>query len=316
MDKNETVNFGNITSVQIKYVEMERQLIRINEVGAALVNSLNNLIDGINKLAGLVGAETINGNEITCSVNSKRDSINQFARGQMQKYTDLNTDISTRINDLKYLVGQIFDEDGNKVTVLDENGQEEKKYYQEILNETLKSEEVKNKVVNAGFTYYPEMGKYNDLSFDSNEEKMNTFDSFIYTKAMEAGLTDKEAKMAIVISRWETGNYSKEVQGSPSYNYILSSDNNICGAKGGSGEWANLPHDRNGFNIYETIDQSAEHFMDFLQGGYFNQGLDTFTKMQPKYCPINDPSDTNGVNNYWLSGCKSLYYQLFGEWTD
>lgn len=108
MNESNTVNFGNITSVQIKYVEMERQLIRINEVGDALVNSLNNLIYGINKLAGLVGAETINGNEITCSVNSELDSINQFARGQMKKYTDLNTDISTRINDLKYLVGQIF----------------------------------------------------------------------------------------------------------------------------------------------------------------------------------------------------------------
>ena len=231
MNESKTVNFGNITSVQIKYVEMERQLIRINEVGDALVNSLNNLIYGINKLAGLVGAETINGYEITCSVNSELDSINQFARDQIKNYTNLNTDISTRINDLKYLVGQIFDEDGNKVTVLDENGQDEKKYYQEVLNETLKSEEVKNKVAEAGFTYYPEMGKYSDLNFSSNEDKMNAFDSFIYTKAMEAGLTDKEAKMAIVISRWETGNYSKEAQGSSAYNYILPSDNNICGAK-------------------------------------------------------------------------------------
>ena len=235
---------------------------------------------------------------------------------QIKEYNDLNDEISSNIDDLKLLIGQIFDEDGSIVTVNNEDGTREEKAYQEVLNETLKSEEVKNKVAEAGFTYYPEMGKYSDLNFSSNEDKMNAFDSFIYTKAMEAGLTDKEAKMAIVISRWETGNYSKEAQGSSAYNYILPSDNNICGAKGGSGEWANLPHDRNGFNIYETIDQSAEHFMDFLQGGYFNQGLDTFTKMQPKYCPIDDPSDTKGVNNYWLSGCKSLYYQLFGEWTD
>ena len=145
---------------------------------------------------------------------------------------------------------------------------------------------------------------------------MAAFDNFIYTKAMEAGFTDKEAKMAIVISRWETGNYSKEVKGSDMYNYILPSNNNICGAKGGSGKWANLAHDKNGFNIYDTIDQSAEHFTDFLQGGYFSQGLTSFTKMQPKYCPIDDPSDTKGVNSQWLGGCQSLYYQLFGEWVD
>lgn len=316
MEKNETVDFSNISYVQMRYVEMERQLIRINEEGDKLLNSIHNLSYGINKLAGLVGADTIDGSEIRYSIFTKLNAINSFARKQIKEYNDLNDEISSNIDDLKLLIGQIFDEDGSIVTVNNEDGTREEKTYQEVLNETLKSEEVKNKVAEAGFTYYPEMGKYSDLNFSSNEDKMNAFDSFIYTKAMEAGLTDKEAKMAIVISRWETGNYSKEAQGSSAYNYILPSDNNICGAKGGSGEWANLPHDRNGFNIYETIDQSAEHFMDFLQGGYFNQGLDTFTKMQPKYCPIDDPSDTKGVNNYWLSGCKSLYYQLFGEWTN
>lgn len=316
MEKNETVDFSNISYVQMRYVEMERQLIRINEEGDKLLNSIHNLSYGINKLAGLVGADTIDGSKIRYSIFTKLDAINSFARKQIKEYNDLNAEISSNIDDLKFLIGQIFDEDGNVVTVTNENGQKEEKIYQDILDETIKSKEIKDKVTEAGFIYYPEMGKYSDLNFSSNEEKMKAFDDFIYTKAMEAGLTDKEAKMAITISRWETGNYSKEAQGSSAYNYILPSDNNICGAKGGSGKWANLSRDQNGFNIYETIDQSAEHFMDFLQGGYFNQGLDTFAKMQPKYCPIDDPSDTKGVNSQWLGGCRSLYYQLFGEWVD
>lgn len=312
---NETVNFNNISIVQIKYVEMEREIMRINEVGDALSISIVNLIYGINKLAGLVGAETIDAGEVRMSIDSRLNEINKFARNQIDSYSNLNYEISSKISDLNYLVSQLFDENKNIVTVTNESGQEEDRIYQDILNEMIESEDIKYKVTSAGFEYYPEMGKYSDLTFENNEEKMKAFDNFIYTKAMEAGLTDKEAKMAIVISRWETGNYSKEVEGSSAYNYILPSNNNISGAKGGVGEWASLDHDRNGFNIYDTIDQSAEHYMDFLKGGYFDQGLDTFTEMQPKYCPIGDASDTHEVNQYWLSGCQDLYYQLFGEWT-
>lgn len=313
------IDFEDLSYVQINYVEMRRQAERIYDIGNNICSKLNGVIAAINKLAGLVGASVSLSVEDVNKINNKVNEITSFINSQIDRYEELNDEVSSRINDLNYLIDQLFDEDGSYVFVINEDGNRERKLYQDILKEKEKEEAakiIKEKVEAAGFTYYPEMGTYSELSFDSVEDKMAAFDNFIYTKAMEAGFTDKEAKMAIVISRWETGNYSKEVKGSDMYNYILPSNNNICGAKGGSGKWANLAHDKNGFNIYDTIDQSAEHFTDFLQGGYFSQGLTSFTKMQPKYCPIDDPSDTKGVNSQWLGGCQSLYYQLFGEWVD
>lgn len=315
----EPLTFGNLSYVQIIYVEMRRQATRVSELGRDICSKLNAVISAINTLSSLVGAGVNLSVESASKISNKTDEMLAFVENQISRYEQLNSEISVRISELNSLIAQLYDEDGNLVTVKDEQGNEETRAYQDILKEKEQEEKervLRNKVESAGFTYYPEMGKYTDLTFESNEEKMKAFDNFIYTKAMEAGFTDKEAKMAIVISRWETGNYSKEAKGSNMYNYILPSNNNICGAKGGSGEWANLEHDRNGFNIYDTIDQSAEHFTDFLKGGYFNQGLTSFTKMQPKYCPINDPTDTKGVNSQWLGGCQSLYHQLFGEWVD
>lgn len=320
MEYNNTINSINVKSkrsgkslsdltyIQINYVEMRRQTDRIKELSDDVCSKLNGAIAAINNLASLVGASVNLSIESASRVSRKADEIIAFVNEQIGSYEQLNEEILANIKDLEYFVFLVNKSEGT-----------ERAEYNEILKQKQDEEngkKIKEIVEAAGFTYCPEMGKYNDLTFNSVEEKMEAFDNFIYTKAMEAGLTDKEAKMAIVISRWETGNYSKEVKGSSAYNYILPSNNNICGAKGGSGEWANLEHDRNGFNVYDTIDQSAEHYMDFLKGGYFNQGLTSFTKMQPKYCPIDDPSDTKGVNNYWLGGCQSLYYQLFGEWTD
>ena len=315
----EPLTFENLSYVQVIYIEMRRQATRVSELGRDICSKLNAVISAINTLSSLVGAGVNLSVESATKVSDTTDKMLAFVENQISRYEQLNSEISVRISELNSLIAQLYDEDGNLVTVKDEEGNEETRVYQDILKEKEQEEKervLRNKVESAGFTYYPEMGKYTDLTFESNEEKMKAFDNFIYTKAMEAGLTDKEAKMAIVISRWETGNYSKEAKGSDMYNYILPSNNNICGAKGGSGEWANLAHDKNGFNIYDTIDQSAEHFTDFLKGGYFNQGLTSFTKMQPKYCPIDDPSDTKGVNSQWLGGCQSLYHQLFGEWVD
>lgn len=324
--KNKVTDYGDLSYVQIRYTEMKRQLIRINDIGINLGRSLFGLISALNKLASLVGANGVDGEIICDSYQAKLDSINSFANGQIARYVNLNEEVSSRLGELNYLVNELFDEDGSYVTVTDKYGNETTKLYQDILKEKEyeeKAEKYKQIVENAGFTYYPEMGKYTDLTFDSVEEKINAFDSFIYTKAIMAGYTDKEAKMAIVISRWETGNYSKEEQGTSGYNYILPSNNNICGAKGGSYngvsyDWGSANRDKNGFNIYSSIDESTNHYLEFLKNGYLRAGADTFTKIQPRYCPTDgsDKTDVYDVNKYWLNGCQNLYYSLFGEWVN
>lgn len=308
------IDFEDLSYVQINYVEMRRQAERIYDIGNNICSKLNGVITAINKLAGLVGASVSLSVEDVNKINNKVNEITSFINSQIDRYEELNDEVSSRINDLNYLIDQLFDEDGSYVFVINEDGNRERRLYQDILKEKEKEENariVKEKVEAAGFTYYPEMGTYSELQFDSTEERLKAFDNFIYTKAMEAGYTDKEAKMAIVISRWETSNYCTNYD-----TYLLRDYNNLSGAKGGDSQWSNLSKGKNDFNIYDTLDQSAEHFMDFLDKYYFNEGLDTFAKIQPKYCPINDKSDTQGVNSQWLGGCRDLYHQLFGEWVD
>lgn len=305
------IDFGNLNYIQINYVEMRRQAIRIKEIVDNVCSKLNGVIAAINTLAGLVGANVNLGVESTSKINNKLDIIINFVNNQISVYKDLNIEISSRISDLNYLINQLFDEDGSYVFVTNEDGNRERKLYQDILREKEKEEasrNIKEKVETAGFTYYPEMGKYSELQFDSVEEKGEAFDNFIYTKAMEAGYTDKEAKMAIAISRWETGHYSKGL--------IVSPYNNICGAKGGTGKWSTLSHDASGFNLYDTIDQSTEHFLEFLKNGYFDSGRTTFETIGVKYCPSDDPIDVYNVNRFWLGGCRDIYYERFGEWID
>lgn len=318
------IDFEDLSFVQINYVEMRRQAERIREIGNDVCSKLNGVISAINTLAGLVGASVNLSIEDVTKVSNKIDDITSFVNSQISKYEELNDEVSSRISDLNYLIDQLFDEDGSYVFVINEDGNRERKLYQDILREKEKEEqskEIKKKVEAAGFTYYPEMGTYSELQFDSVEEKMKAFDGFIYTKAIEAGYTDKEAKMAIVISRWETGNYceTQPIPGKDGYNYILPENNNIGGSKGGEGKWSNLPRDSSGFNIYETIDQSTDHWLEFLRNGYFDAGRTTFETIGEKYCPIfppGDPRDPYGVNKLWVGGCRDTYYKLFGEWVD
>lgn len=305
------IDFEDLSFVQINYVEMRRQAEVISNIGNEVCSKLNGLIAAINKLAGLVGASVNLSIEDVTKVSDVINDIVSFINSQISKYEDLNVEVSSRINELNYLIDQLFDEDGNYVFVTNENGVRERKLYQDILKEKEKEEEariVKEKVEAAGFTYYPEMGTYGELQFDSDDERMKAFDDFIYTKAIEAGYTDKEAKMAIVISRWETSNYCTNYD-----TYLLRDYNNLSGARNDDGSY-NVG--KNNFIIYDTLDQSAEHYLKFLRSGYLDAGRTTFTTIQPKYCPTDDPSDTAGVNSQWLGGCRELYYQLFGEWVD
>ena len=61
---------------------------------------------------------------------------------------------------------------------------------------------------------------------------------------------------------------------------------------------------------FDTIDDGIEAFVSNLKRNYFNLGLDTIEKIQPKYAPVNVENDPYGLNEFWVSGVKSFYNDI------
>ena len=61
---------------------------------------------------------------------------------------------------------------------------------------------------------------------------------------------------------------------------------------------------------FDTIDSGVEAFVSNLKRNYFNVGLDTIEKIQPKYAPVNAQNDPYGLNEFWVSGVKAFYNDI------
>jgi len=104
----------------------------------------------------------------------------------------------------------------------------------------------------------------------------------IYIKGLEIGMNEEQVLISIAISKWETGDYSSTA---------FKELNNVGGMMCNSG-----------------LIISA--FLINLKDNYFDIGLDTVEKIQPKYCPIGAKNDPNGLNKYWLSGVTKKLEEL------
>ena len=61
---------------------------------------------------------------------------------------------------------------------------------------------------------------------------------------------------------------------------------------------------------FDTIDSGVEAFVINLKRNYFNLGLDTIEKIQPKYAPVNATNDPYGLNEFWVSGVRAFYNDI------
>ena len=61
---------------------------------------------------------------------------------------------------------------------------------------------------------------------------------------------------------------------------------------------------------FDTIDAGVEAFVSNLKRNYFNVGLDTIEKIQPKYAPVNAANDHYGLNEFWVSGVRAFYNDI------
>ena len=133
------------------------------------------------------------------------------------------------------------------------------------------------------------------INFNVEGEKVQEckFDStscLIYDKAKEIGLNEDQILMSIAISKWETGNYTS---------VAFRSKNNVGGMMCSSG-----------LITYGSLEEGIIAFLSNLKYNYFDIGLDTLEKIQPKYCPIGAENDPNNLNINWLGGAKKMYNEL------
>ena len=61
---------------------------------------------------------------------------------------------------------------------------------------------------------------------------------------------------------------------------------------------------------FDTIDAGVEAFVSNLKRNYFNMGLDTIEKIQPKYAPLNTDNDPYGLNEFWIIGVRAFYNDI------
>ena len=61
---------------------------------------------------------------------------------------------------------------------------------------------------------------------------------------------------------------------------------------------------------FDTIDEGVEAFVSNLKRNYFNLGLDTIEKIQPKYAPVNVENDPYGLNEFWIIGVRAFYNNI------
>lgn len=142
----EKLDYSDIGYVEIRYLEMKRQVSRIDEKIISLKTSLTSLVVALNKLSSLVGGTTINLGSTISSINNYRDVINDFANGQMDKYQKLNEEITDKIVKLSIALSQ--EQTGTmgsvKVMITDEFGNEIEKTHQQILSELEKQKKLIN----------------------------------------------------------------------------------------------------------------------------------------------------------------------------
>lgn len=62
---------------------------------------------------------------------------------------------------------------------------------------------------------------------------------------------------------------------------------------------------------FDTIDSGINAYVSNLKRNYFDLGLDTIAKIQPKYAPVGAANDPYGLNNVWQIGVKSYLSQLY-----
>lgn len=132
---------------------------------------------------------------------------------------------------------------------------------------------------------------------NATEMQPGEIDAYLYGKAIDAGMTDEQAKLCIAISRYETGDYTSN---------RFVNDCNWGGTRGGSSSLENFSTDDQYFVLYDDFNQGAEDFVLSVKR-CFDKGCTNLADIQRSYCP---DTDANGYS-HWLSMTSAIYNDRF-----
>lgn len=121
--------------VEMMYVEMNRQSIRIGEIGE---NASKQVTDVVEKLETLGSAVEINVSDCASSlankITTKTEEIQKSMETQIIAYKNLNSRLENKLDYLNGLIDTLFDEDGQQIAYRSKDGTEYTSMsYQELL---------------------------------------------------------------------------------------------------------------------------------------------------------------------------------------
>lgn len=118
------------------------------------------------------------------------------------------------------------------------------------------------------------------------------YECAIYDTALEYGLNEEQAKIAVAITKHETKNYTS---------LMFKNKNNIGGLYNSTDKC---------FYSYNSVEDGIDAHVRNLKRLYIDKGLDTIEKIQTKYAPLDVENDPNGLNAYWVDGVTHYYNEL------
>jgi hypothetical protein len=131
-----------------------------------------------------------------------------------------------------------------------------------------------------------------DMSQNIEEEKkceLSEIECMIYNKAIEKGLSEKEAFTIMAISKHETGSWtSKAFKEKNNFGGIMSST---------TGE----------LKKYNSQEEGLEGMINLLKNNYFGKGLTSIKQIGEIYCPVGATNDPKGLNKYWIPNVTQFY---------
>ncbi len=178
-------DYGDLTLVELKFEEMHREVENINTIVNDVKSNLEELINAINKLAGLVGISTIPITSSTKKIDIQFKKIEDFVNKQISRYSEINEFTSEQIKELISLLEQLFDEDGQLITY-EING----KKVTENFTDLLKAKENEAVLTNRYAKGY-RVTDNKDLNSNISQEGWENLET-IYTYFMKKGLTDEQ----------------------------------------------------------------------------------------------------------------------------
>ena len=131
-----------------------------------------------------------------------------------------------------------------------------------------------------------------EVMVEPKECEWGIYECAIYDTALEYGLDDEQAKIAVAITKHETGTYTSS---------LFKNNNNIGGLYNSNDKC---------FYTYISVEDGIDAYIRNLKNGYFDKGLNTIEKIQGKYAPINAANDPTNLNSNWISGVTYFYNEL------